>query len=321
MVKNPAVLIIAYARPEGVEQLIIESIKNDVTLFYVSIDGPKPGASNSKQLEILKVVSKFQSNPLLKIEILVHPINLGLGVAVITALDWFFGIEKVGHIFEDDLIIDSGFFEFSRKALAFFGDVDDVRMITGTQLRSDLNSTQDHFSTNYPMIWGWSTWRSSWIEMRDGLLSRKKFSFVKRGSTRINYWAAGANRVLDGKVDTWDTPLAAEFRLRNWQCVLPPVNLVSNIGDDSMASHTSNGTFGLHREIMKLPRNIKFTNRSRYEEIKKYNTFLEQEIFKIRFKHYFLPFFVVLTDRINYRNKISPLSARLMSCLSNSKAP
>jgi hypothetical protein len=318
---NPPVLIIAYSRPNGVEQLIEESIKNDVTSFYVSIDGPKPGASNTRQLEILEVVNKYRSNPLLRFELLVHPHNLGVGVAVIRALDWFFSCEEVGHVLEDDLILNSGFFDFSRKALSIFEEIDHVRIISGTQLRNDLNDTQVNYSTNYPMIWGWSTWRSAWLEMREGLLSRKKFSFTGKGSTRINYWATGANRVLDGKVDTWDTPLAAEFNLRKWQCIMPPVNLICNAGDDSMASHTSKGTIGLNREVMPLPQNIDFAVLPTSEETGDYNVFLEQEVFKIRFKHYFLPLFVILADRITYREKISPLSARLISSKLKPKVP
>ena len=151
------------------------------------------------------------------------------------------------------------------------------------------------------------------MAMREGLLKRKSPKAHNPPSPKNCYWSIGANRVLDGKVDTWDTPLAAEFIMRGWLSVLPPVNLVSNFGDDGNASHTQRGSLGLNLPIQDLPRGIQILNFKNLNKTKSYNKYLERNIFIIRKKHLFLPVYSFLFDRFKYRDRNAPLIERLSS--------
>jgi hypothetical protein len=258
-------------------------------------------------------VKLFSDKPKLKLKVLRQDKNLGVGVGVISAIDWFFGEVECGHILEDDLLVSSGFFQFSRTCLTSFAQDSRVMMVSGTEITGQWRDQSAILWSNYPMIWGWSTWRDRWIVMRAGLLTRKTSNVHNFPSPTNCYWSIGANRVLDGKVDTWDTPLAAEFMIRGWLSVIPPVNLVSNFGDDGNASHTQSGSLGLNLPIMDLPRGVKILDSRNLDKIKSYNKYLERNIFLIRKKHLFLPFYSLLVDRFKYRNRNKPLIERLSS--------
>lgn len=308
---NPAALIISYARDEGAKALIKKCIENGVKKIYVSIDGPKNADINRVQDSLVRSIGQFTSDFDVEIFILRHPINLGVGVGVISAIDWFFSQEESGHILEDDLEIDSGFFVFSRIALKEYSLSTRVHMISGTQIQSSNEFCDVASWTNYPMIWGWSSWRDKWIQMRSHLLTPKEYSALGRDSFIQNYWATGANRVLDGKVDTWDTPLAAAFRENHWICIIPPVNLVSNFGNDANASHTKTDIPWLNQPIRNLPEKIDFKAGDSQKSIGNYNSFLEKDVFGIKYKHYFLPVIAKLRDPFTYKVSKERLSKRI----------
>lgn len=309
--RNYPVLIIAYARPDGVRHLIQTCITNNVLDIYVAIDGPKTVSFKFRQEQIVNVVNSFRDIPNINLKILKHDRNLGVGVGVISAIDWFFSNVECGHILEDDLIVSSGFFEFSRTCLTHFKDDPRVFVISGTELTGLGNNSASVFWSNYPMIWGWSTWKNRWGIMRPGMLNKKRLNSSTVFSTKHNFWVVSANRVLDGKVDTWDTPLAAEFFMRGWLCALPPTNLVSNLGDDENASHTVFDSPGLNLSITELPGTIDLYSNFRTSAIHSYNLYLEQKIFRIRRKHILLPIYSLLLDRFRFSARKSTLKQRL----------
>jgi hypothetical protein len=291
--------------------LIESCIENGVKRIYVAIDGPKENSSGNRQTEILDVIELFKDHKEISFFTLLHSKNLGVGVAVITAIDWFFTLENFGHILEDDLRVNSGFFEFSKRALRLFAQDQRVLMICGTEITGNNPNSTEAIWCHYPMIWGWSTWKNRWLVMRRELLQSKSTSHFSKTSIRDNYWAVGANRVQDGKVDTWDTPLAASFVHHRWLSILPPVNLVSNKGNDTNASHTSKDSFGLNLPIQNLKDKIDFFSGLNIDQISIYNTSLEKNVFRIRIRHYFLPLYGRIFDKARYKNKLRPLSERL----------
>lgn len=305
------VLIISYARPEGVRSLIESCIANNVTDIYVAIDGPKSEGLKSRQDEIVKVINSFAHISGLTLRLLKREQNVGVGVGVISAIDWFFDHEECGHILEDDLKVSDGFFKFSRFCLSAFSKSPNVYMISGTEISGMRVAPPSTLWSNYPMIWGWSTWRERWKVMRECLLEKKSIAFPACLSAKNNYWAVGANRVLDGLVDTWDTPLAAEFIRRDWLCAIPPVNLVSNFGDDGSASHTTSGSLGLNLPINEFPTDFEFNFGAQDSNTKNYNLYLEKNIFKIRKRHVFLPIYSYFFDRFTFGVFRLPLNQRL----------
>jgi hypothetical protein len=297
---NLAALIIGYSRPAGILNLLKSLTLNGVTRIYISIDGPKNARDIKNQQIIQKVIAAYYNDESIQIKVLKQEINLGIAVAVIGAIDWFFSQEDYGLILEDDLLISPDFLNFANLCLEEYSNEPNVWMISGSQLLSGLSSKSETIWVNYPMIWGWATWANKWKEMRSSLIEDKKTTFSQSFTYRYPYWKVGAERVLSGKVDTWDTPLAFEFRVQNKFCILPPLNLVSNIGFDEMASHTTKMEHGVGTPIENVKKQIILTLDPEIKQVKKFNLNLESRIFNIRFRHLFLPYIAFLFDNFKF---------------------
>jgi len=307
------VLIVAYSRPEGISYLlrILETV--GVTRVYIAIDGPKNLKDKNIQESIKIEIDKYINKSSIKIRVMTQSENLGVANGVISAIDWFFSCEELGIILEDDLRISEDFYQYAAQALEKYRIDPNVWMISGTQLFPAELNAQKCAWTNYPMIWGWAGWSKKWDEMRQSLLKTKHIGLKHLIDRRYIYWAIGANRALDGKVDTWDTPLAFEFFIRKKLCLLPPVNLVSNIGNDEVSSHTKNFNETLHLNTHSIDAKYSLPNMPDEKDLSDYNKVLEDNIFRIRNKHIFLSYYSYLLDFIKFpkSKRKSPLNARI----------
>ena len=235
----PAALILGYARPAGVVRLVKESVEAGVKKIYVSIDGavdPKVTELQSQLMQELEVLTDSLS---VNIVVWRSSINRGSAGAVVSALDRFFDIEPCGFVLEDDLSTHPDFFDFCKRALLEYREDERVWIVGGTQIFESQVSEFDLVWTHYPMIWGWATWAHRWKEIRLALLAP---ALAKNSDTSWNtwsYWKLGKQRALRGHVDAWDLPLAGSMIVLKKLCLLPPVNLVSNLGVDNAATHTT----------------------------------------------------------------------------------
>jgi hypothetical protein len=178
-------------------------------------------------------------------------------------------------------------------------------MISGTQHFANFDEPTKTIWTNYPMVWGWASWSQKWQIMRASLIKDKHIRMRNLLDPRYLFWAVGGNRALSGKVDAWDTPLAFEFRYQKKLCLLPPVNLVSNIGIDEFATNTKSESSYLNEEMTVLGGKYKFSDKSNKKVLNQYNLMLEKNIFKIRKRHLFLPYYAFFLD-----NKRFPKNTR-----------
>ena len=314
-------LIIAYSRPLGVFRLLESLKKNKIENIYISIDGPRNDVDKSNQQQIMMIISEFSKNSNVEVYINRSLTNLGVAGGVLSAIDWFFDSVQEGLILEDDLEVGDDFYRFALDGLNTFKDNSNVWMIAGTQLiPNKLGLTCESWS-NYPMIWGWASWAEKWILMRTALLQKKRVPISQLTNHRFLFWSTGANRALDGKVDTWDIPLAYEFWRQNKFCIIPPSNLISNVGDDLSSTHTSSDNLALRQVIQALPENFRFHNAVSAESVSDYNLQLEDKVFHIRKRHILLPYHALLLDWLRFPRKRRMKPLHLRSDWSTFKAP
>ncbi len=307
------ILIISYSRYDGLKRLLESVLRFDSEAnIFVSIDG----ARNSNILQVQSQMRELLNSHLnlgCRIHFQFLEKNNGVAAGVIKAVDWFFSQVDSGIILEDDLVVADGFFNYCTQALSDFEHEVDIWMISGSQI-FESNDFQNQIQfANYPMIWGWATWKSKWHVMRQSLVRPKPISLRNIFNQRYLFWAVGANRALSGLVDTWDTPLAFEFYDRRKLCVIPPINLVSNIGDDADAVHTKNSGFPLFVPLQDFNGyQVENLDQNNYgSEI--YNSMLEAKLFKISWRHIFIPYYSFLLDRYFYpvKNRKIRLAERL----------
>lgn len=301
------VLIIGYSRRENIQRLIKSAIDRKVPKIYVSLDGPKTTEIKAIQDEILEDLIKLQKNSSVLILFIHREQNLGAGAGVISAIDWFFDQEKLGVVLEDDLVVDEIFFDYMDVAVKLIEHNSSILMIAGTRLKPEHEM---HASLcSYPIVWGWATTRDKWTIMRS-LIFNSDSIFKSNGSLSERlYWRTGKKRSLRSFIDAWDIPLASGMRANKYLTLVPPVNLVSNIGFDSTSTHTSQEIWplGLSRQQVDTRSfHISESDSKRHAN----DVLMRDQIFGISARNIITSAVAYLFDPIRFRNRRNYASLR-----------
>ena len=172
-------------------------------------------------------------------------INLGCRRRVSTGLDWVFESVEEAIILEDDCLPDQSFFPFCAELLTRYRDDHRIAMISGNNFQQGARGREEsYYFSRYPEIWGWATWRrvwelydadmKLWPEFRSGGWLESTF----RTKRLARFWREAFDTVHSGGLDTWDYQFSFCCLKDNALCVIPSVNLVSNLGFGADATHT-----------------------------------------------------------------------------------
>jgi hypothetical protein len=307
-----AILIISYLRAEHILGYLPSLLKAGLTEVYLAIDGPKNLAEQREQDSMVdKVTSEFERQGI-NLWIWHRSKNQGAAVSVITAIDWFFSWEDKGIILEDDLLLSDSFVDFAAKCLIDFEEHPDIWLISGNQFFAKKEQEIRPVFTHYPLIWGWATWRNKWQEMRAAILFENGDGPRKIDSAQNAFWSAGRSRAQSGKIDAWDVPLVLFMLTHNKLCVLPPVNLVSNVGADAYSTHTTSPSWPLMQTVYTLEiQEEKFKHRTS-AEIATEDGILTKDFYRIRPRHRLLFLYSPLLDLLTPKKFQNPLKTRVL---------
>lgn len=284
--KKP-VLIIGFVRKEGLERTLMSLVQAGTKDVYLAIDGPKNQDHASLQREMVLSAEKIALNTGMELHIWQRRQNLGLAVSVITAIDWFFSQVEEGIILEDDLRFGESFMDFAEACLERFRKDSDVWIVSGNRFDAiEFNSNTNAWST-YPLIWGWATWNNRWTIIRDLLISDGKVIDSIPDSRVRNYWKTGFERASSGKLDSWAAPLAAIQHSLGKYSVLPPSNLVSNVGRDSFATHTLANASHMNLDVNLGTNSFQFSITDRSSVSVKIDNAIEKSVYKISWRNSF----------------------------------
>lgn len=170
--------------------------------------------------------------------------NLGCKRRISSGLDWVFQNVEEAIILEDDCLPDPSFFRFCQELLEKYRHDDRVMMISGDNFQFDRTLPDySYYYSRYYHIWGWASWRRAWRfydvdmklwpQVRDGSLFRLLFD----SAAELRHWHTMFDRVHRGEINTWDYQWAFSGWIQNGLTILPSVNLVSNIGFGTAATH------------------------------------------------------------------------------------
>jgi hypothetical protein len=307
-----SVLIVAFQRSENLRQIIEICIRNGVSRIYISLDIPKTqnDEANFRTREIEDLVFHYSD---------LHPgvfrfnkakANRGCGVSVLMACNWIFSHERFAVVLEDDCIPTDGFFNFVSYALPVIDKSDEVLVAVGTQFKKFSIDNQAVVFVKYPVFWGWATTRSQWQLVQRELLAM--VSGIKPQLAHLKlvervYWLAGCRRILQGYVDTWDTLLTTIFLANRWKTMSPLNSLVRNVGNDELATHTSNGTDLHNLDLGTFSRNPARV----FSDDKGIDRWMRDSVYQISFRHLFSTKLTFMLDRFFESRRINaPLSER-----------
>jgi hypothetical protein len=247
-VMNEPVLVIAFNRPDLLEQLLQRLREIRPSHLYVAVDGPRPDRpGESEKVEACRNLVASVDWPC-EVHRLFHDRNHGCGLGVSTAISWFFQHVDRGIILEDDIIPDPSFFGFCAELLDRYEHDERVFAITGCNFVPP--SAQSHPADAYRFsrvahIWGWATWRRSWHTYRLDIQGwRKQLPMARlwrssgRSVSGSLFWAMTFELMARKQVDTWDAQLVYAAMRQDQLIATCNTNLVRNIGFGDDATHT-----------------------------------------------------------------------------------
>lgn len=242
--KSP-ILFLIFNRTATTAKVFEEIRKARPSRLYVASDGAR--ANRPGEVDLVDEVRSIATNvdwPC-KISTLFRDKNLGCGIAVSDALDWFFSNESEGIILEDDCLPSPDFFLFMDEMLEKFRDDSRIMSIAGTNINDKYASSYSYLYSKYSLMWGWATWRRAWV-LNDRLMTDwpnlKEGGWLKGlnigGYLFRRRWEINFDSISQAGDDVWDYHWIYSCWRNLGLTILPSKNLVVNIGFSSDATHT-----------------------------------------------------------------------------------
>lgn len=239
------VLFLVFNRLDVTQKVFKTIRKARPSKLYIASDGPRLHKAG-EELLVEEVRQYILENIDWQCEIktFFREINQGCGKAVEKAIDWFFENEEMGIILEDDCLPSESFFRFCEENLMKYKNDTRITGIAGNNFIKSKISEDSYFFSRYFFMWGWATWKSSWIahqsiqENLEKILKNPEVTLGiphKRANKKIIENAVNAR---NGRIDTWDYQWILSNYFMNGLIVTPSVNLVKNIGYTDEATHT-----------------------------------------------------------------------------------
>lgn len=234
-----------FNRPECTQQVFSAISKAKPKILLLISDGPRPSRENEdeKVAKTRSIVEKIDwPCTVLKNY---SETNLGCKKRISSGIDWVFTHVSEAIFLEDDCLPDPSFFRFCQEMLEKYRDNPLVGMISGDNFQFGRRTcSESYYFSKYFHIWGWATWRDRWedydVDMKKWPEIKKSDALTKnvKNKKEKQYWSNVFQQTYAQRIDTWDH----QWTFANWitgrLCILPNVNLISNLGFSLDATHT-----------------------------------------------------------------------------------
>jgi len=238
------VLLIAFNRPAETLKTLNAIRAARPKSLRLAIDGPRPGRDDDAEAtEAVAQLAERVDWPC-DVQVIRQPENLGCGPAVSKAITSFFAEVEAGIILEDDCVPHPSFFRFAQELLERYADDERVGTVAGSSGGLKLPSQSSYGFSKYAYIWGWASWRRAWQHFdlnlsdwpevdREGLIEA-----ILQSPGEVHFWKKRFAGVFEGTgPSNWDYQWMFAHFANRMACVVPTVNLVTNIGSSAEATH------------------------------------------------------------------------------------
>jgi hypothetical protein len=172
--------------------------------------------------------------------------NMGSFKRNSTGLNWVFDTVEEAIILEDDCVPSLSFFPYCEELLKRYKDDQRMGVISGNNFGFPWGGSKNdsYFFSAYALTWGWASWRRVWKEVDLNMSWWEQEAGKKLLRNRLprlaewRYWHWLFEGIHSGeKRNAWDYQLILSSLRHSQYCVIPQVNLVSNIGYGADATH------------------------------------------------------------------------------------
>lgn len=249
------VAFFVFNRPD-VTRIVFEAIaRAQPETLLVIADGPRSLSEQERCLQVRAIIDEVDWPCRVVTEY--SKVNLGCKKRLSSGLDWVFSQCEEAIILEDDCVPEASFFPFCEQMLARYRVDSRVMMVTGTNyLLDQLDVPESYIFSRYYSVWGWATWKRAWALYDISLINwdqqkaqKQIHSFYSQSYMQASV-AAGFDLVHQNKIDTWDIQWSYSCLFNSGLCVVPKVNLISNIG--TVGHHSSERDRNHHKPVFAL---------------------------------------------------------------------
>lgn len=250
-VATAPILLIAFNRPDLLEQAIAPLDVVKPSRVFLGLDGPRTShADDAAAIAACEYLVRSAARRWdgCELTVLRRSENIGMKRACVGAIDWFFGQVDAGIIIEDDCVAEPSFFRFASELLDRYRDEPRVMAVCGTNyIGAPAVAAGAHyrFIRNFG-VWGWATWSRAWQHNDHDLVlaSGPDIAAVLKSHPcssvpRQRFWQRLLATCGDGRNPSWSFPWTFSMWREGGLCIRPDRNLVSNIGHDARATQTS----------------------------------------------------------------------------------
>jgi len=255
---NAPVVFMVFNRPSVTRAVFARIAEAKPARLLVIADGPRRHITGEaeKCREVRSIFDDIDWDCELSINFADH--NLGCRDRISSGLNWVFSQVESAIILEDDCLPVPSFFRYCDELLERYRDDARVMTICGSNWLRETSSDSSYVFTTHCSIWGWATWRRAWRTYDVDLKSwaKKKlenpFAHLPLRDKEVKALTRTLDNLADNDstnrtVDAWDFQWFYNCYIHGGLAVTPTVNLVSNIGFGSDATHTVNARSKLAR--------------------------------------------------------------------------
>ncbi len=241
-----SVIFLIFNRPKTTKKVFDRIREARPPQLFIVADGPRPNKSEDQERceETRQITEQIDWD--CRVFRNFSETNLGCKVRVESGLSWAFEKVDKAIILEDDCLPDISFFRFCSELLDYYEDDKRIMAISGDNFQFGRERTKDsYYFSRYPHCWGWATWKRAWNHYDVGMnlwpqAKRENcLQNILNNKAVVGYWHEKFQRTYIGETSSWAYAWTLACWLQSGLCILPSVNLVSNIGFAADGTHLS----------------------------------------------------------------------------------
>ncbi len=242
---TPVVLLV-FNRPQHTAEMFAAVRARRPARLLVVADGPRPDHPDDRErcAQVRAIVEEVDWP--CEVSRDYADTNLGLKRRVSSGLDWVFAQVDRAIVLEDDCVAHPDFFLFCDELLERYADDERVWVITGDNFQAGhRRGDAAYYFSKYNHCWGWATWRRAWTHYQGDIpfweewKTSREWRDLGHSEPEREYWERIFDRVARHEIDSWAYPWTASVWYHGGLTATPNVNLVTNIGFDAAATHTT----------------------------------------------------------------------------------
>jgi hypothetical protein len=232
-----------FNRPTLTEKVFSRIAQAKPPVLLVVADGPRSEEEATRCEETRRIIDRVDWECRVFEEF--SDRNLGCKTRISSGLDWVFSRVEEAIILEDDCLPAPTFFTFCQELLKHYRDDERVFLISGDNFQFGQSRIRySYYFSKYAHCWGWASWKRAWKHFDVTMSSWPEFKsggYIKsicEDPVEQEYWSKIFDQCYTGKINSWAYIWAYTCWSQSGLTILPDVNLVSNIGFGTDATHT-----------------------------------------------------------------------------------